>query len=140
MATEIQLFQNPDSGQDDELVSYYPKMEEIRVQELVPLSIASMRFGIKQVPKHFYLGALRDGRLRIVSPIPVHVMVENEQLIFESEGFEEFGFGNTFSEAIIDLQHAIAELYFTLEEEQNRLGPDLERVWSILQQKIQRRP
>lgn len=140
MATEIQVFQNPGTGQDDEPASYYPKMEEIKVQELVPLAIASMKFGIKQVPKHFYLGALRDGRLRVVSPISVDVMVENEQLILESEGFEEFGFGHTFSEAITDLQRAIAELYFTLEEEQNHLGPDLERVWSILQQKIHRKP
>jgi hypothetical protein len=140
MATEIQVFENPGTEQDDELASYYPKMEEMKVQELVPLSIASMRLGIKQLPKHFYLGALRDGRLRVVSPISVHVMVENEQLIVESEEFEEFGFGHTFSEAITDLQRAIAELYLTLEEEQNRLGSDLDRVWSILQQKIRRRP
>jgi hypothetical protein len=140
MATEIQVFENPGTEQDDGLATYYPKMEEMKVLELVPLSIASMRLGIKQLPDHFYVGALRDGRLRVVSPISVHLMVENEHIILESEEFDEFGFGNTFSEAIIDLQRAIAELYLTLAEEQNRLGPDLERVWSILQQKIQRRP
>jgi hypothetical protein len=67
-------------------------------------------------------------------------MVKNEHIILESEEFEEFGFGYTFSEALIDLQRAIAELYFTLEKEHTRLGPDLERIWSILQQKIRQRP
>jgi hypothetical protein len=140
MATEIQVFENPGTEQEDELAAYYPKMEEMKVLELVPLSIASMRLGIKQLIDHFYVGALRDGRLRVVSPISVHEMVENDHIILEAEELQEFGFGHTFSEAIIDLQRAIAELYLTLEEEQNRLGPDVERVWFILQQKIQRRP
>ena len=140
MATEIHVFENPRTEQDDERAAYSPKMEELKVLELVPLWIASMRLEKKQLPDHFYVGALRDGRLRVVSPISVRSMVENEQIILESEELDEFGFGRTLSEAIIDLQRAIAELYLTLEEEQNRLGPDLERVWSILQQKIQRRP
>jgi hypothetical protein len=140
MATEILVFENQGTEQEDELAAYYPKMEEIKVLELASLSIASMRLGIKQLLDHFYVGALRDGRLRIVSPISVQAMVENDHIILEAEELQEFGFGHTLSEVIIDLQRAIAELYFTLAEEHNRLGPDLERVWSILQQKIQRRP
>jgi hypothetical protein len=140
MATEIHVFENPSTEQDDELAAYSSKMEELQLLELVPLSIASMKLEARPLPDHFYVGALRDGRLRVVAPISVHLMVENEHIILESEELDEFGFGNTLSEAIIDLQRAIAELYFTLEEEQNQLGPDLEQVWSILQQKIQRRP
>jgi hypothetical protein len=68
MATEIQVFENPGTEQDDELSAYYPKMEEIKVLELVPLSIASKNLGIKQLLDHFYVGVLRDGRLRVVSP------------------------------------------------------------------------
>ena len=55
MATEIQAFENPGTEQDNELAAYHPKMEEMKVLELVPLSIAPMRLGIKQVPDHFYV-------------------------------------------------------------------------------------
>ncbi len=42
------------------------------------------------------------------------------------------------SQAIADLQTAIAELYFKLDAEQDRLGPDLAAVWETLTRKIRR--
>jgi hypothetical protein len=70
----------------------------------------------------------------------VNITREDHHIIVEALEFDEFGFGNTLSEALVDLQHAIADLYLTLEQEQDHLGPDLERVWHSLQEKIQRRP
>ena len=64
---------------------------------------------------------------------------EDQHVITEAVEFNEFGFGKNFSEALSDLQRAIAELYFTLEQKQDRLGPDLQHVWANLQQKILRR-
>ncbi len=67
-------------------------------------------------------------------------MTEDKNVIAQAEELDEFGFGKNLSEALSDLQGAIVELYFTLEQEEDRLGPDLRRVWAILQEKITRRP
>lgn len=91
------------------------------------------------MPKEILLGSLRDGRIKIKIPIRVKFICENEQVIAEAEEINEFGFGENQSEALTDLQHAIIELYFTLEKEQERLGTDLQRVWDILQKKILKR-
>ena len=86
----------------------------------------------------FALGSLRDGRLRVVEPIEVAQMIERDKYVVEAPELNEFGFGDNLSEAIGDLQAAIAELYLTLEAEQDRLGPDLASVWGELSQKVRR--
>jgi hypothetical protein len=91
------------------------------------------------VPEQILLGSLRDGRLRIHSPIKIKFTQEDEHTIAEAVEINEFGFGENPSEALADLQRAIAELYFTLEAEQERLGADLQRVWDVLQEKIHKR-
>ena len=85
------------------------------------------------------LGSLRDGRLRVYSPIKVTFAREGTHAIAEAVDINEFGFGANPSEALADLQNAIAELYLTLEVEQNRLGDDLQSVWAVLQEKIYKR-
>jgi hypothetical protein len=85
------------------------------------------------------LGSLRDGRLRVHSPIKIKFTKEDKHVIAEVVEINEFGFGENPSEAIADLQRTIAELYFTLEKEQDRLGTDLRRVWAVLQEKIHKR-
>lgn len=89
-------------------------------------------------PDRFALGSLRDGRLRVAEAIEVRQMVEGDQCVVEAPELNEFGFGDNLSEAIKDLQAAIAELYFTLEVSQNRLGPDLASVWCILSRKVRK--
>lgn len=87
-------------------------------------------------PSEFLLGSLRDGRLRVVEPILVSRTTENDEIVLEGRELNEFGFGTTVSEAIVDLQTAIAELYFTLDAEQERLGSDLAAVRETLIRKI----
>jgi len=94
---------------------------------------------VEVLPDDLLLGCLRDGRLQVHSPIAVKFTREHQQFVAEAEEFNEFGFGQTWSEALIDLQRAFAELYFTLEEDQARLGSDLHGTWAALQQKIRRR-
>ena len=65
-------------------------------------------------------------------------MLEGGEHVVEATELNEFGFGETLSEALTDLQAAIAELYFTLEEDQDRLGPDLSSVWDVLSRKIRK--
>ena len=89
-------------------------------------------------PKEFMLGALRDVRLRVVEPIAVKWTTEDGRCVLEAVEVNEFGFGANFSEAIADLQEAIAELRFTLEAEQERLAPDLQAIRATLARKIRR--
>ena len=86
--------------------------------------------------KPIRLGILLDERLRVVEPIEVVPMLEGGEHVVEATELNEFGFGNNQSEALADLQAAIAELYFTLEEDQGRLGPDLSSIWSVLSRKV----
>lgn len=89
-------------------------------------------------PAEFLLGSLRDGRLRVAEPISVSRTAESGQIVLEAHELNEFGFGGNVSEAIADLQTAIAELYFTLDAEQDRLGPALAAVRETLTRKIRR--
>lgn len=91
------------------------------------------------IPDQIRLGSLRDGRLQVQTPIVVKFSAEGNHFIAQGEEFNEFGFGTNPSEALRDLQRALTELYFTLEREQHRLGPDLALVWARLQQTIRRR-
>ena len=88
------------------------------------------------LPDEFMLGRLRDGRLRVVKPIEVVRTAEDGQCVLEARELNEFGFGDNFSEALADLQAAIAELYFTLEAEQDHLGTGLAAVWATLSEKV----
>jgi len=100
--------------------------------EYVPVDLESV------VPSETLLGSLRDGRLRVHSPIKVKFATEGKHIIAEAVELNEFGFGENPSAALIDLQRAIAELYFTLEEEQDHLGKDLQNVWAEIQEKIRK--
>ena len=93
----------------------------------------------KPVPAEpFALGSLRDGRLRVVEPFEVVPMLEGGTYVVEAPELNEFGFGDNLSEALSDLQPAIAELYFTLETDREQLGPDLSSVWAELSQKVRK--
>lgn len=91
------------------------------------------------IPSELLLGTLRDGRLRVCSPITVKITREDKHVIAHAVEFNEFGFGENLSQALSDLQRAIVELYLTLEKEQGCLGHDLQSVWASLQQKILKR-
>ncbi len=88
------------------------------------------------LPSTMLLGALRDPRLRLNVPLTITFEHDNSDIVAYCEELEEFGFGTHLTEAIADLQATIAELYFTLKEENNRLGSDLVRIWDSLRQTI----
>lgn len=128
---------------DVEAISHRPEAEKILVTHLLsnehmgPILAASPAH---KLPEQILLGSLRSGRLRIKSPIVVRCTRENQDIITEAVELNEFGFGKSFSESLIDLQATIGELYFTLKENRQRLGPDLQCIWETLQQKIILRP
>lgn len=117
-----------------------PFEDEVIIQYLLN-ELTGRMFESPQIddPKKILLGFLRDGSLRVISPFQVRITNEGKNTIAEAIELDEFGFGNSVSEAIVDLQRAVAELYFTLEREQERLGVDLQKTWNVLQEKILKR-
>lgn len=87
-------------------------------------------------PREFALASLRDGRLQVMEPILTRCLSEAGQFVMEAPEVNEFGFGANPTEALADLQAALAELYFTLASEQERLGPDLASAWTTLFRKV----
>ena len=130
MVTKIPQFKSSFVGeQDDEPVAHDLRFEEHpHLTGLIPSEyLDNVSLG-PSLPDELLLGFLRDGRLRVRSPIKVKLMTEGEHVVAEAVEFNEFGFGKNLSEALIDLQRAIAELHFTLEQDQDRLGTDLRNV------------
>ena len=137
MVTKIQQMSETQSMQpDDEGAAHHLKFQKIPPSAVVEYINADLA---PAVPSEALLGSLRDGRLRVHSPIKVKFATEGKHTIAEAVELNEFGFGKNLSAAIIDLQRAIAELYLTLEKEHDRLGKDLQDVWTILQEKIHKR-
>ena len=87
---------------------------------------------------YFALNGLRDNRLTFTEPFAIERTTDAGQCVLEATEINEFGFGENLSEAIADLQAAIAELYFNLEEEREWLGADLATVWSTLCRKVRK--
>ena len=92
-----------------------------------------------ELPATVRLESLVDERLRVKEAIEVAVFAEGGQIVAEAADLDEFGFGDDLTAALADLQSALADLYFTLEAEQDHLGQGLRRVWAILQVKVERR-
>lgn len=82
------------------------------------------------------LGTLFDTRFRVQRPIPVTLDRSGEGVSALWIEIDEFGHGESASEATVELARGLVELYYTLEGE--HLGQDLERVWTVLRQYIER--
>ena len=89
-------------------------------------------------PPKFLLGHLRDSRLRVIEPFMATWTVEGGSVIMDAPEINEYGEGDTIEEAIKDLQASISELFFELDEERDRLGADLHRVYETLTRKLRR--
>jgi hypothetical protein len=135
-----QLPEQPSAPIDNEAVAYERRFLDIPLASLIPAELALVINVSPVLPKQTLLGSLRDGRLRVKIPIRIKFAKEDKYIIAEAVELNEFGFGANLSEAIHDLQRAIVELYLTLEQDQHRLGPDLQQVWAALQRTIQRKP
>lgn len=127
VTAKIQEFVTPENEEDND--AHGP---EEQILEAVELAASGWP------PAELLLGALRNRRLRVRSAISVTMTTENDDYIAEAKEVSEFGFGKNPSDALVDLQLAIAELYFSLERDFERLGPDLLSVWDTLQLKVEK--
>jgi hypothetical protein len=67
--------------------------------------------------------------LRTVRPFCVTFEQSQGGIAALVHDLNEYGFGATRPEALEDLRHTLAELYFTLEAESGRLSADLASLW-----------
>ena len=88
-------------------------------------------------PKELEIGALLDDRLRVNNAINVVMEQEEGIYIARCDSLDEFGYGETPSNAIDDLRLVIAELYWTLKAEHGNLSPDMARLWECLGELIE---
>ena len=104
--------------------------EEITVQ--IQYQIAD-----KATPRVLYLAILPDDRLRMKAPVEVEIEQEGEFYIARCNYLNEFGYGESPTEAIEDLQLILVELYWTLKAEQEKLGPSMIEIWKRLHELIE---
>jgi hypothetical protein len=78
------------------------------------------------------IGSLLDNRLRMREPLILEIEREEEFYIAKSKELNEFGYGMDPISAVQDMRNTLAELYWQLKENQDRLGSDLARTWERL--------
>lgn len=78
------------------------------------------------------IGSLIDLRLRMNRPISLRIQRNQDQFTAVHDELDELGYGADPISAVQDFRQTLAELYWTLKEQQHRLGPDLARTWSLI--------
>ena len=79
-----------------------------------------------------------DARLKVHTPFHVRIVPSGGGVSAHAPEIEEFGYGTNRGEALDDLGKTIAELYFSLASERERLSPDLYGVLKSLEEHITR--
>lgn len=86
---------------------------------------------VKRV-KHLLFGAILHPQIRVVKPLPVDIVSQKDGFVARFKTADEFGTGATVSLALEDLAKTVAELYIQLNEQSEKLGPDLKDLQNKL--------
>lgn len=90
-------------------------------------------------PRTINFGIITDPRLRVIKPMPVHLSKKSGSVVAHFNEVEEFGCGTGMSAALDDLSKSLAELYFRFKADEDRLGPDMKRLWGKLSEYLEER-
>jgi hypothetical protein len=90
-------------------------------------------------PQSVLFGALVHPKLRLRKPIPLELSVEEGNVVLSWIAADEFACGATMGEALDEFSKTVSELYVELNDNNVRLGADLERVRRILDEYIEPR-
>ena len=85
---------------------------------------------------HVEIGSLLDIRLRLRGVLTLDMEREGDSYVAICSTLNEFGYGDDPTRAIEDARRSIAELYWSLKESHDRLGPDLEKTWQTISELI----
>lgn len=78
------------------------------------------------------LYSLRHPQLKLKEPLAVLLEDDGEQIIAYSYDLETFGYGDTEGEALDDLRQTVVDLYLSLKDNQDCLGPLPAKIWDYL--------
>jgi hypothetical protein len=135
LSSEIETGGTLDVSSEDSKPSQHPEPPRTNVPP--EMAVILLR-GSSELPESILLGTLFDSRFRVYEPIPVKLDRSEDGVSAIWEEIDEFGHAGSGSAASVELAKSLIELYSTLEGDQNYLGSDLARVWSVLQQHIRR--
>jgi len=82
------------------------------------------------------IGSLLDDRIRLRSSIIIDMEQEGEFYIAKYDDLNEMGYGTDPIGAVEDLRQTLAELYWGLKENRERLGRDLSDTWRRLSELV----
>ena len=74
--------------------------------------------------------------LRMREPLTLQMEQEGEFYIARCDELNELGYGMDPIAAVQDIRNTIAELYWKLKEDQERLGSDLASTWQRLSELV----
>jgi len=122
----------------------YPNEGELLYSKGQDAPVSVGRFAVvaeppSATPPTLLLGNLNHPILRLRQPLALSVEREDHWIVATYPELDEFGYGGHLTEAVEDFRQSLIELYLTLKAEQDRLGPDLQKVWQRLQDLIQER-
>ncbi len=77
-----------------------------------------------------------ESTLHMREPLTLQMEQEGEFYIAKCDELNEFGYGMNPIAAVQDIRNTIAELYWTLKVDQERLGSDLSKTWQRLSELV----
>ena len=75
------------------------------------------------------LDTLNDERFSVVEPFEVTWYEEGDSVVAVCSDTEDAGCGGSLSEAVVDLQEAMVEVYLALDEQRDNLAPHMRRIY-----------
>ena len=106
-----------------EVESYFRGLDTEAADIVTPTAVAHTQIQI---------GSLLDHRLRMLEPVTLELEQEGEFYVAKCDYLGECGYGFDPISAVQDIRKTIAELYWQLKEDQERLGSNLARTWQRL--------
>lgn len=89
-----------------------------------------------ETENEIYLASLTTPKLIIKEPIKVQLSEDAGRIVADSPELEVYGVGDELNKAIFELQITIEELYYSLSEDRQNLGPHMVDILNTLERKI----
>ena len=106
-----------------EVESYFRGLDTEAADIVTPTAVAHTQIQI---------GSLLDHRLRMLEPVTLELEQEGEFYVAKCDDLDEYGYGFDPISAVQDIRKTIAELYWQLKDDRDRLGSGLARTWQRL--------
>jgi hypothetical protein len=142
VVTDVLLrIRQPESGKAEPELSIpsgksLPSQEEEKDGIIAEVQFARVR---KATPKTLQIATVPDDRLHMKAAVEVVIEQEGEFYIARCNDLSEFGYGESPTEAIEDLQLSLVELYWAFKADADKLGPRMAEIWKHLRKVIEER-